>query len=151
MEQKANMTNAIRSGARIQIGNQMYEFLGMVFQHGEARFLFQERGKGPQTFSADWLSIHYPEIIIKEPSRQAIELPCPDGFTLCATTGGDCEDYPEIYTYARSKDGVETDLCAAGYLKNSKPSGRHAVFLYENPETDEYTRRVEVCAYTDSE
>ena len=140
-------TNLLRTGAELKIKGWPYAFTGIQFQNDKLFLVFRSRWE-PQN-KVIQLSINQlrdlltsSEAVVVDPYRQAIEVPCRDGFTLCATTNGDWENYPGIFISTKNK--WDTDLCGVEYRMDTKKTGIHNVFLYEDTSSDEYTRKISI-------
>lgn len=145
MKETIEFSKILHSGAKFRIdkAKMVYEFLGITVYKGKLMLVLRDQYGNISKVSSHWLEGFLPEITMTEPERQSIEIPCEDGYDLCATNGVDWKYYPGIYIFSR-KDGTEIDLCAAEYQHDEPSPGLHHVYLYENPYTDEYTRKIEI-------
>lgn len=140
-------TNLLRTGAEFKIDGKPYEFTGIQFREDEFNLVFRS------LFMSDDEELHLSvnqlryllennEAIVVEQNRQTIEVPCPDGFTICAVTNDDNADYPGIFVSTKNK--WETNLCCVEYRVDPDFHGIHYVYLYEDPTDDEYSRRISI-------
>ena len=140
-------TSLLRSGAEFRIKGMPYAFTGIQFQNDEFILVFRSRWE-PQN-EVIQLSINQlrdlltsKEAAVEDPNRQTIEVPCRDGFTICAVTNGDQAAYPGIFVSTRNK--WETNLCCVEYRVDPDIHGVHNIYLYEDPTDDEYSRRISI-------
>lgn len=140
----------LKTGTLFSTGKQFssrYEtwiFEGLVLEKGTPMCLLTNmRDRKQYTVPASKLSMVSTNTQIRRLPESDVSIPCENGLSLHAKTGGDWKEYPCLYICAENKDGIETDLCAVSY----KEGRSFCVYLYEDNHSDEYTRHFEIEAW----